>query len=234
MPTPQKVERVAALKDRIEGSEALLLAEYRGLTVAEISELRRSLREIDTSFAVIKNTLMARAAIDAGIEDLDQMLAGPSAVAFVHGDPVAAAKKLKAAAKLNPALVLKGGYMDGAVFDADAANALAELESREVMLSKIAGLLKGEMSRAAAMLVQLQSTFVSLLESYKEKLPGEPEAAAPEEPEAPAEPEAAEVEEAPAAEVEEPAAEAEEAAPEAEAAEEPEAEPTTDDTPEEE
>jgi len=192
MPTTEKVERVAELKDRIEGSAALLLTEYRGLTVSEISELRRSLRETDTSFAVIKNTLMARAAADAGIEHLDEMLSGPSAVAFVHGDPVAAAKKLKAAAKQFPALILKGGYMDGAVFGADQANALADLESREVMLSKIAGLLKGEMSRAAAMLVQLQSRFLGVLESYKDTLPGEPEAAA-EEPaaEAEAEPEAA-------------------------------------------
>ena len=194
MPTTQKVERVAELKDRIEGSAALLLTEYRGLTVSEISELRRSLRETDTSFAVIKNTLMARAAADAGIEHLDEMLSGPSAVAFVHGDPVAAAKKLKAAAKLYPALILKGGYMDGAVFDADQANALADLESREVMLSKIAGLLKGEMSRAAAMLVQLQSQFLGLLEAYKEKVPGEapaeePAAAAEAEPEAEPEPE---------------------------------------------
>jgi large subunit ribosomal protein L10 len=211
MPTTQKVERVAVLKDRIEGSAALLLTEYRGLTVSEITELRRSLSEADTSFAVIKNTLMARAAADAGIEHLDEMLAGPSAVAFVHGDPVAAAKKLKAVAKLYPALILKGGYMDGAVLDADQANALADLDSREVMLSKIAGLLKGEMSRAAAMLVQMQSQFVSLLEAYKEKLPGEE---APEEPVAEPEPVAEEA-----------------AATEAEAPEEP-ATPT--DTPEEE
>jgi len=224
MPTTQKVERVAALKDRIEGSQALLLAEYRGLSVAEITELRRSLREIDTSFAVIKNTLMARAAVDAGIEHLDEMLAGPSAVAFVHGDPVAAAKQLKAAAKLYPALILKGGYMDGAVLDADQANALADLESREVMLSKIAGLLKGEMSRAATMLVQLQSQFLSLLEAYKDTLPAEEAPAA----EAPAEEPSAE--EAPAAEAEaEPEPEAAEEAP----AEEPDTTDTTD-TPEEE
>lgn len=224
MPTTQKVERVAVLKDRIEGSAALLLTEYRGLTVSEITELRRSLREIDTSFAVIKNTLMARAAVDAGIEHLDEMLAGPSAVAFVHGDPVAAAKQLKAAAKLYPALILKGGYMDGAVLDADQANALADLESREVMLSKIAGLLKGEMSRAATMLVQLQSQFLSLLEAYKDTLPAEEAPAA----EAPAEEPSAE--EAPAAEAEaEPEMEATEEVP----AEEPDTIDTTD-TPEEE
>jgi large subunit ribosomal protein L10 len=217
MPTTQKVERVAELKDRIEGSAALLLTEYRGLTVSEISELRRSLRETDTSFAVIKNTLMARAAADAGIEHLDEMLSGPSAVAFVHGDPVAAAKTLKAAAKQFPALILKGGYMDGAVFGADQANALADLESREVMLSKIAGLLKGEMSRAAAMLVQLQSRFLGVLESYKDTLPGEPA-----------------VEEPTAEAAEEPTAEAAEAEAAAEAGAEPAAEATDDEAPAEE
>jgi len=174
MPKAEKVERVAELKERIEGSAALLLAEYRGLTVSEISELRRSLRETDTSFAVIKNTLMSRAAGDAGMAELQEFLQGPSAVAFVHGDPVAAAKKLQAAQKLYPALVLKGGYMDGKVLGADDAKALADLESREVMLSKIAGLLKGEMSRAAAMFVQIQSKFLGVLEAYKEKVPGEP------------------------------------------------------------
>jgi large subunit ribosomal protein L10 len=203
MPNAQKVERVAALKERIEGSTALLLTEYRGLTVAEIGELRRSLRESDTSFAVIKNTLMARAATDAGMADLAAMLSGPSAVAFVHGDPVAAAKAIKAAAKLYPALVLKGGFMDGTVLDEAGATGLADLESREVMLSKIAGLLQGEMSRAAGAFVAAQSAFLSLLEAYKEKVPGEDAAAedAAEEPTAAAEEPAVAADE-PAAEIE--------------------------------
>src|SRR5205814_10201170 len=111
------------------------------------------------------------AASEAGMADLASFFNGPSAVAFVSGDPVAAAKKLKDATKQFPALVLKGGYLDGQVLDADAANSLADLESREVMLSKIAGLLKGEMSRAAAVLVAAQSSFLSLLEAYKEKVP---------------------------------------------------------------
>ncbi|HEX6843661.1 MAG TPA: 50S ribosomal protein L10 [Actinomycetota bacterium] len=230
MPNAEKVEKVAALKERIEGSTALLLAEYRGLTVSEISELRRSLREADTSFAVVKNTLMQRAAADAGIGELEQFLAGPSAVAFVSGDPVAAAKKIKAAAKLFPALVLKGGYMDGAVLDADGANSLADLESREVMLSKIAGMLKSEMSRAAAVFVGAQSKFLSLLEAYKEKLPApeaEPEAAAAPEPET--EPEAT----AEAKTEAEPEAEAN-AEPEPEAEAEPEATPDETESSEEE
>jgi large subunit ribosomal protein L10 len=186
MPNTEKIERVTALTEEIRGSAALLLADYRGLTVAEIGELRRSLREADTSFAVVKNTLMSRAVVEAGMDDLTVFFTGPSAVAFVHGDPVAAAKKLKAATKLFPALSLKGAYLDGAVLDADAANGLADLESREVMLSKIAGMLQSEFTRAASMLVTVQSRFLSVLEAYRAKLPGE--AGATDEPEASEEP----------------------------------------------
>src|SRR5690349_2331185 len=187
MPNATKIERVAELKEQIEGANALLLTEYRGLTVEEITELRRSLRDVDASLAVIKNTLMQRAANDAGIAELDDLLSGPSAVAFVGGDVVAVAKKLKDASKQFPSLVIKGGYMDGAALDAAGASALADLESREVMLSKIAGMLKSEMSRAAAMFVATQSKFLGLLEAYKEKLPAEAEAPAAEEPAAEAE-----------------------------------------------
>jgi len=180
MAKAEKVERVAVLKERIEGSDALLLTEYRGLTVSEIAELRRSLSEGGTSFSVVKNTLMLRAANDAAIEDLETLLEGPTAVAFVSGDAVAAAKKVVDATKAFPALVLKGAYMDGRVLSAGDAKALADLDSREVMLSKIAGLLKGEMSRAASMFQSAQSKFVSLLEAYKEKLPAPAAEVAPE------------------------------------------------------
>jgi large subunit ribosomal protein L10 len=188
MPKAEKVERVGELKERIQGSDALLLTEYRGLTVSDITELRRSLAEGGARFAVVKNTLMQRAAADASIDELQGLLEGPTAVAFVSGDPVAAAKKVVDAAKKFPALILKGGYMDGRVLSADEAKSLADLESREVMLSKIAGLLKGEMSRAAAMFVAAQSRFLSLLEAYKEKVPGDVAVDV----EAPAEPAAAE------------------------------------------
>ena len=182
MPNDEKVQRVAALKERIEGSSALLLTEYRGLTVSEIGELRRSLREAGTSFAVVKNTLMSRAAGDAGLAELGAMLTGPSAVAFVDGDPVAAAKAIKAATKRYPTLVLKGGYMDGAFLDGAGANRLADLESREVMLSTIARLLKSEMSYAAALFVGAQSKFLSTLEAFRATLPADasPEEAAAE------------------------------------------------------
>ena len=218
MPKAEKIERVAELKAGIEGSDALLLTEYRGLTVSDITELRRSLAEGGATFAVVKNTLMQRAAVDASIEDLESLLEGPTAVAFVNGDPVAAAKKVVDAAKKFPALILKGGYMEGKVLSADEAKGLADLDSKEVMLSKIAGLLKGEMSRAASMFVSAQSKFLSLLEAYKEKVPDDSvaEAAAPAEAE----------EAAPTAEAEEATADVAEDVAEAPAAEaEPEAEP---------
>ena len=212
MPRTEKLERVAELKGRIEGSAALLLAEYRGLTVSDITELRRTLREAGASLTVVKNTLMQRAAAEAGLE-LSELLSGPSAVAFVDGDAVSAAKKIKAASKQFPTLLLKGGYMEGQVLSADDANRLADLESREVMLSKIAGLLKGEIARAAATLISAQSRFLSLLEAHKATLPAEPE---PE----------AEVPEAEVPEAEAPEAEVPEAAaPEGEQ----DADPTNDD-----
>jgi len=214
MPKAEKIERVAELKAGIEGSDALLLTEYRGLTVSDITELRRSLAEGGATFAVVKNTLMQRAAADASIEDLESLLEGPTAVAFVAGDPVAAAKKVVDAAKKFPALILKGGYMEGKVLSADEAKGLADLDSKEVMLSKIAGLLKGEMSRAASMFVSAQSKFLSLLEAYKEKVPDDSVAEA-----APAT-DASVVDEAPAAV--EPAAAAEPEAVESEQAAEPE------------
>jgi len=150
MPSTKKIERVAELKEQIEGSAALLLTEYRGLTVSEITELRKSLREGGASFSVIKNTLMRRALEQTDAAELGSLFDGPSAVAFVQEDPVAAAKSVTTAAKRFPALVLKGGFVEGRLLDAEEAKSLADLESREVMLSKLAGLMKGEMSRAAA------------------------------------------------------------------------------------
>jgi large subunit ribosomal protein L10 len=173
MPRAEKMERVAELKGRIEASDALLLTEYRGLTVSDISTLRRSLAEGGTRFSVVKNTLMQRAVAGTALDDLVELLAGPSAVAFVAGDPVAAAKTVVDAAKRYPMLVLKGGYLDGKVLSADEARSLADLESRDVMLSKVAGLVKNEISRAAAVFVSAQAKFLSLLEAFKEKVPGE-------------------------------------------------------------
>jgi len=171
MPNAEKIEKVAALKERIQGADALLLAEYRGLSVHDATELRRSLSE-QARFAIVKNTLFQRAAADAGVAELEALLDGPTAVAFVQGDVVATAKKVVDAAKRFPALVLKGGYLDGKVLSAAEAQALATLESREVMLSKVAGLMKAEMARAASMFQAIQARFLGVLDSYKAKLPG--------------------------------------------------------------
>ena len=216
MPSTKKIERVAELKEQIEGSTALLLTEYRGLTVSEITELRKSLRDGGASFSVIKNTLMRRALEQTEAAELGSLFDGPSAVAFVHEDPVAAAKSVTTAAKRFPALVLKGGFVEGRLLNADEARSLAELESREVMLSKLAGLMKGEMSRAAAVFQATQARFLSLLEAFKAKLPEEPaaetvpetegQADVPPEVEAEAAPETSETAESPEA-AEEPAGE---------------------------
>jgi large subunit ribosomal protein L10 len=181
LPSPEKVEQVARLKGRISSSQALLLAEYRGLSVQDATEVRRSLGQ-DTRFSVVKNTLMRRAAGEAGVGELERLLEGPTAVAFVAGDPVAAAKRVVEAAKRFPALILKGAYMEGRVLGAEEARGLAELESRDVMLSRLAGALQAEMSRAAAMFQALQGRFLSLLEAYKDKVPSGQKA--PDEPEA--------------------------------------------------
>jgi large subunit ribosomal protein L10 len=180
----QKVAKVADLEKRIEASQALLLADFRGLSVLDAKELRVSLRDADATFAIVKNSLMRRAVDGAGMQGLEAFLDGPTAVAFVAGDAVLAAKRLAEAAKKHPDLEVKGGFMEGRVLSAQEAAALSKLESREAMLSKVAGLMKSEMSRAASMLQAAQGRFLSLLEAYKDKVPGEPEAAA--EPDAPA------------------------------------------------
>lgn len=188
MPNTQKVEKVKGLKAQIEGAEALLLAEYRGLSVHDTTEVRRSLSDL-ARFSVVKNTLFQRAAADAGLE-LEALLAGPTAVAFVDGDVVAVAKKIVDAAKRFPSLVLKGAYMEGKVLSAAEAQALASLDSRDVMLSKLAGLMKTEMTRAASMFQALQGRFLGVLDAYKDKLqPAEPEPVAASEAEPEPEPE---------------------------------------------
>ena len=188
MPKAEKVEKVAELSGRIEGSVALLLTDYRGLTVSDIKEVRRSLAEGGASFAVVKNTLMERAVAGEEMGGLVDLLDGPTAVAFVSQDPVAAAKSVVDAGKKFPALTLKGAFLDGRVLSATDARALADLESRDVMLSKIAGMIKGEVSRAAALLQAAQARFLGLLEAYKEKVPSGDEPASQQDAQAPAEP----------------------------------------------
>ncbi|MDP9341282.1 MAG: 50S ribosomal protein L10 [Actinomycetota bacterium] len=189
MPKTEKVEKVRELTERIEGSQAVFLTDFRGLTVLDATDLRRSLRQTGTRFAVVKNTLMKRAAGEAGTPELEVFLEGPTAVAFVDGDPIAAAKSLVEAIRRYRTMSIKGGYMEGRVLSAEQAQALATTPPREVLLARLAGLAKSEMSRAAYMFQALQSRFLSVLEAYKEKVPGpaEPEASAAAEPEPAAE-----------------------------------------------
>ena len=164
----QKEASVAELAEKFESSTAVLLTEYRGLTVEELKELRNSIRQ-DAEYAVVKNTLTKIAAGKAGVEGLDENLQGPSALAFVHGDPVAVAKGLRAFAKAHPLLVIKSGYFDGAPLSAEEVNKLADLESREVLLSKVAGMMKASMSKAAAVFQALPSKTVRTVEALREK-----------------------------------------------------------------
>ena len=144
----QKDASVAELTKNFEDSSAVLLTEYRGLTVAELKELRNNIRE-HASYAVVKNTLTKIAANKAGISSLDDELQGPSAIAFVHGDPVAVAKGLRDFAKAHPLLVVKGGYFDGNPLSAAEVSKLADLETREVLLAKFAGAAKASLFGAA-------------------------------------------------------------------------------------
>ena len=164
----QKEASVAELTKNFEDSTAVLLTEYRGLTVAQLKELRNSIRQ-DAEYAVVKNTLTKIAAQRAGVEGLDDELKGPSAIAFVHGDPVAVAKGLRAFAKANPLLVIKGGYFDGAALTADEVNKLADLESREVLLAKLAGAMKASLTEAAYVFNALPSKAVRTVDALREK-----------------------------------------------------------------
>src|SRR3954468_23416399 len=159
MPTPDKAAAVAELTDKFRSSSAAVLTEYRGLTVAQLKELRRSLGE-NSEYAVVKNTLTKIAANEAGINTLDDLFNGPTAVAFITGDPVESAKGLRDFAKDNPNLVIKGGVLDGKALSADEIKKLADLESREVLLSKLAGGLKASMAKAAATFQAPLSQFI--------------------------------------------------------------------------
>jgi len=145
-----KSTAVAELTEHFRKAPATLLTEYRGLTVKQLTELRRSLGK-NTTYAVAKNTLAKRAATDAGIEGLDKLFTGPTALAFVSGDPVEAAKSLREFAKANPLLVIKGGVFEGKAITAAEVAKIADLESREVLLAKLAGAMKANLSKAAAL-----------------------------------------------------------------------------------
>jgi large subunit ribosomal protein L10 len=169
-----KVAAVAELTDQFRSSPATVLTEYRGLSVAELRTLRRTLGA-DVSYAVAKNTLARRAATQAGIDGLDDLFTGPTALAFVSGDPVEAAKSLRDFGKAHPSLVIKGGVFEGRRISADDVRKLADLESREVLLAKLAGAMKANMSKAASLFQAPLTKTARLAAALQEKRERQPE-----------------------------------------------------------
>ena len=201
-PRPEKVAVVEEVRAKLESSDAAVLTEYRGLNVAATADLRRALRDAGGEYKVYKNTLVRIAARDLGLE-IDDLLTGPTAIAFVSGDAVNVAKALSDFAKTNPALVVKGGLLGDQVIDESGVKALADLEPREVLLAKFAGLLAAPLQQMANLLEAMPRNFAYGLKALIDQggAPG-----------APADAPAAASDEAPTAD-----AEAEAPAPEAEA-----------------
>lgn len=201
MARPDKVAAVEEIAGRFRGSTASVVTEYRGLTMSQLTTLRRSLGE-GATYRVAKNTLVKRAAEDAGVEGLEQLLVGPTAIAFITGEPVDAAKALRDFAKANQGLVIKGGYMDGRALTVTEVNQLADLESREVLLAKLAGAMKANLSKAAALFAAPASQVARLAQALADKRAEEGGAAAADataEPAAEADTTEADTTEAPAA-----------------------------------
>ena len=168
MAKPAKVKAVSEISEQFSGSTTAVITEYRGLSVPQLTALRKALGESAT-YTVAKNTLVKRAAADAGVEGIDDLLSGPTAIAFVTGEVVDAAKALKNFAKDNKELVLKGGIMDGNTLSVSDLEKLADLESREVLLAKMAGAIKGKQSAAAGMFTAHASQLARLFGALQDQ-----------------------------------------------------------------
>ena len=188
MARPDKAAAVAELTERFQSSSAAVLTEYRGLTVAQLTKLRQAISEHAT-YAVVKNTLTDIAAREAGVTAFDGQLAGPSAIAFVTGDPVETARSMRDFARENPALVIRGGLLEGRALTADEVRQLADLEPREVLLAKLAGAMKASMSGAAALFAAPLAQTARVVDALRQKLEEQGAQQAPAQDEAaPAEP----------------------------------------------
>ncbi len=152
MPKTEKVEKVSELRRRFKDAEGAMFADFRGLTVKDATELRRALTGADASFIVAKNTLTRLAVRDAGLGEAESLLEGPTAIAFVKGDPLVGAKAIVDAARRFPALALKGAVLEGRVFGADDARALATMDAKEVSVAKVAGMLQAPLARISFLL----------------------------------------------------------------------------------
>ena len=167
MARPDKAAAVAELSERFTSSAGVVLTEYRGLSVKALGELRRSLGE-DATYAVSKNTLTTIAARESGVDGIEAHLVGPTAIAFIKGDPVAVAKGLRDFGRTNPLLVIKGGVLDGKVMSPDEIRKLADLESRDVLLAKVAGGMKGILQQAISLVVAPLSQAARLFAALQE------------------------------------------------------------------
>ena len=172
MAQPEKAAAIAELTDKFRNSGAAVLTEYRGLTVAQLTTLRKNIREHAT-YAVVKNTLTEIAAKRAGVTAFDGQLSGPSAIAFITGDPVEAAKGLRDFAKANPNLVIRAGVMDGKALSPAEINKLADLESREVLLAKLAGAMLASLSKAVYLFAAPLSQTARVVDALRAKLEAE-------------------------------------------------------------
>jgi len=170
MARPDKVDAVADIADQFRSATATVVTEYRGLSMTQLTSLRRSLGAENT-YRVAKNTLVSRAARDAGVQGLDDLFIGPTAIAFVHGEPVVAAKALRDFARENNALVIKGGYLDGRALTVAEVARIADLESREVLLAKLAGAMKANLSKAARLFAEPASQVARLAAALRDKQP---------------------------------------------------------------
>ncbi|TWF95000.1 50S ribosomal protein L10 [Saccharopolyspora dendranthemae] len=168
MAKSDKVDAVSEISEKFNNSTAAVVTEYRGLSMAQLSELRRALGS-NVSYRVAKNTLVKRAAEQSGVEGLDDLFVGPTAIAFVEGEPVDAAKAIKEFAKGNQNLVVKGGYMDGRALSVSEVDSIADLDSREVTLGRLAGAMKAKMNETAALFVAPASQVARMAAALQEK-----------------------------------------------------------------
>jgi len=198
MPRPEKVAVVDEVRDKLSSSTATVLTEYRGLTVSQLATLRAELRKANAEYKVAKNTLTRIAAREAGLEVPDAMLSGPTALAFCGDDPVSVAKALRTFAKANPALIVKGAVLEGRLLTAEETGQLADLASREELLSKVAGMIQTLVAQPARLALASLTKMAQLMAALQEKKAADPQPAAAEQAaeEAPAPP----TDDAPAAE----------------------------------
>src|SRR5205085_54480 len=188
-PRPAKVAVVDEVRERLSSADAAILTEYRGLNVSEIARLRRSLREAGGSYRIYKNTLVRLAVRELGLEEIEAMLLGPTAIAFVDGDAASVAKSLRDFARTNPALVIKGGVLGETILSAGDASALAELPSREQLLAQLAGAMAAPLQQMAGLMTAIPRNFAYGIRALAEKQGGLVDLEAPAEPEPEPEPE---------------------------------------------